>query len=367
MLYSQAVPRPALKFQEFIPLAPYTTLRIGGPARFFCEVEGEAELAEAVSFAKERNLPLFVLGGGSNLLVSDAGFDGVVLRVGAPVSKGERRDRESVLLEVGAGENWDDVVLYAVDRGYAGIECLAGIPGDVGGTPVQNVGAYGQEVAETIVQVRAYDLETGTFVDLDHEACRFGYRRSLFNTEARRRYIVTAVTYKLRPGGEPALRYADVKRHFAAQIDRGEKLTLRQVYDAVRSIREQKGMLAGQGGADGRSAGSFFKNPVVPSTVVAEVALRAGCSAAEVPQYRAGEGMVKLPAAWLVEQAGFHKGIAMGRAAISSRHTLALVNLGDATAAELIVLRDAVMKAVLDKFAVHLEQEPVMLGFSSPH
>src|ERR1700756_3320736 len=158
MLYSQAVPRPALKFQEFIPLAPYTTFRIGGPARFFCEVQHEAELVEAVKFAKERNLPLFVLGGGSNLLVSDAGLEGVVLRVGFPVSKGERHHRESVVLEVGAGENWDDVVLHAVDRGYAGIECLAGIPGDVGGTPVQNVGAYGQEVAETILQVRAYDL-----------------------------------------------------------------------------------------------------------------------------------------------------------------------------------------------------------------
>jgi UDP-N-acetylmuramate dehydrogenase len=365
MLYSQAVPRPALKFQEFIPLAPYTTFRIGGPARFFREVEGEAELAEAVSFAKERNLPLFVLGGGSNLLVSDAGFDGLVLRVGVAVSKGERREGESVLLEAGAGENWDDVVLYAVDRGYAGIECLAGIPGDVGGTPVQNVGAYGQEVAETIVQVRAYDLETGTFVDLDHQACRFGYRRSLFNAEARGRYIVTAVTYKLRPGGEPALRYADVKRHFAAQFDRGEKPSLRQVYEAVRSIREQKGMLAGQGGPDGRSAGSFFKNPVIPSASLAQIALKSGRRSEEIPQYPAGDGMVKLAAAWLVEQSGFHKGFAMGRAAISSRHTLALVNLGDATAAELIALRDAVTTAVQNRFAIQLEQEPVMLGFSS--
>jgi len=367
MLYSQAVPCPALKFQEFIPLAPYTTFRIGGPARFFCEVEGEAEIAEVVSFAKERNLPLFVLGGGSNLLVSDAGFDGVVLRVGVPVSKRERRDRESVLLEVSAGENWDDVVLYAVDRGYAGIECLAGIPGDAGGTPVQNVGAYGQEVAETIVRVRAYDLETGTFVDLDHEACRFGYRRSLFNAEARGRYIVTAVTYKLRPGGEPALRYADVKRHFAAQFERGEKPSLRQVYEAVRSIREQKGMLAGQGGPDGRSAGSFFKNPVIPSATLPQIALKAECRSEDVPRYPAGDGRVKLAAAWLVEQAGFHKGFAMGRAAISSRHTLALVNLGDATAAELIALRDAVMRAVQDKFAIQLEQEPVMLGFPSTH
>jgi UDP-N-acetylmuramate dehydrogenase len=367
MLYSQAVPRPALKIQEFIPLAPYTTLRIGGPARFFCEVEGEAEIAEAVSFAKERKLPLFVLGGGSNLLVSDAGFDGVVLRAGVPVSRGERRDRESVLLEVGAGENWDNVVLYAVDRGYAGIECLAGIPGDVGGTPVQNVGAYGQEVAETIVKVRVYDLETGMFVDLDHEACRFGYRRSLFNSEARGRYIVTSVTYKLRPGGEPALRYADVKRHFAAQFERGEKPSLRQVYEAVRSIREQKGMLAGQGGPDGRSAGSFFKNPVIPSANLPQIALNAECRSEDVPRYPAGDGLVKLAAAWLVEQAGFHKGFGMGRAAISSRHTLALVNLGDATAAELIALRDAVMTAVENKFDIQLEQEPVMLGFPSMH
>src|SRR3984957_18236582 len=221
MLYSQAVPRPGLKFQEFIPLAAYTTFRIGGPARFFCEVEDEAEVAEAVSFAKERNLPLFVLGGGSNLLVSDAGFGGVVLRVGVPVSKGERRDGDSVILEIGAGENWDDVVLYAVDRGFAGIECLAGIPGDVGGTPVQNVGAYGQEVAETIAQVRAYDLETGAFVDLNHEACRFGYRRSLFNAEARGRYIVTAVTYKLRTGGEPAMRSAGLSRCFAGRVAAG--------------------------------------------------------------------------------------------------------------------------------------------------
>jgi UDP-N-acetylmuramate dehydrogenase len=354
-----------LNVQEFVPLAPYTTFRIGGPARFFCEVEGEADVAEAVSFAKERNLPLFVLGGGSNLLVSDAGFDGVVLRLGVPFAKCERRDGESVLLEVGAGENWDDVVRYAVDCGYAGIECLAGIPGDVGGTPVQNVGAYGQEVAETIVQVRAYDLETRTFVDLDHEACRFSYRRSLFNAEARGRYIVTAVTYKLRPGGEPALRYADVRRHFAAQFERGEKPSLRQVYEAVRSIREQKGMLAGQGGPDGRSAGSFFKNPVIPSATLSQIALKSGRRSEEVPQSPAGDGRVKLAAAWLVEQSGFHKGFAMGRAAISSRHTLALVNLGDATAAELIALRDAVMTAVKDKFAIQLEQEPVMLGFPS--
>ena len=367
MLYSQAVPTTSLQFQEHVPLAPFTTLRIGGPARFFCEVKTEAELFEAVQFGQQRKLPLFVLGGGSNLLVSDAGFDGLVMRIGVAAAKRERREGESVVLEVGAGENWDDVVRYAVDRGYAGIECLAGIPGDAGGTPVQNVGAYGQEVAETILQVRAYDLEARNFVDLDHASCRFGYRRSLFNADARGRYIVTAISYKLRPGGDPALRYSDVKRHFAAALERGEKPTLRQVYDAVRSIREQKGMRAGQGGPDGRSAGSFFKNPVVPSATLSQIAFKGGCRPEEIPQYSAEDGRVKLAAAWLVERAGFHKGFAMGRAAISSRHTLALVNLGGATATELIVLRDAVMTAVQNKFGVPLEQEPVMLGFPSTH
>jgi UDP-N-acetylmuramate dehydrogenase len=365
MLYSQAVPTTSLQVQENVPLAPFTTFRIGGPARFFCEVKTEAELFEAVQFSQQRKLPLFILGGGSNLLVSDAGFDGLVMRIGVTASKRERRESESVVLEVGAGENWDDVVRYAVDRGYAGIECLAGIPGDAGGTPVQNVGAYGQEVAETILQVRAYDLEARNFVDLDHAACRFGYRRSLFNADARGRYIVTAVTYKLRPGGDPALRYADVKRHFAAALERGERPTLRQVYDAVRSIREQKGMRAGQGGPDGRSAGSFFKNPVVPSATLSQIAIKGGYSQEDIPQYPGEDGRVKLAAAWLVEQAGFYKGFAMGRAAISSRHTLALVNLGGATATELIALRDAVMTAVQNKFGVPLEQEPVMLGFPS--
>ncbi len=351
-----------IQIQEQVPLAPFTTLGIGGSARLFCEARTEAEIAEAAQLARDRSLPLFVLGGGSNLLVSDAGFDGLVMRVAVKSTK-EHREGNNVLLEAGAGENWDSFVLYAVERGYAGIECLAGIPGDVGGTPVQNVGAYGQEVAETIAKVRAYDLETREFVDLDHEACRFGYRRSLFNADARGRYIVTSVIYKLRFNAEPALRYADVKRYFASQIERGEQPTLRQVCDGVRSIRELKGMLAGQGGPDGQSAGSFFQTPVVASSLVPQIAQSAGCPTQEVPQYAAGEGKVKLAAAWLVEQSGFHKGFAMGRVAISSRHTLALINLGDATAAELIALRDTVTNAVQDKFGIALEQEPVMLGF----
>lgn len=348
--------------RESVLLAPYTTLQIGGPARYFCQAASEAEVEQVAAFALDRHLPLFVLGGGSNVLVSDAGFDGVALRVGISNRTQEGREGERVLIEAGAGENWNDLVLDTVTKGYAGIECLAGIPGDVGGTPVQNVGAYGQEVAETIVKVRAFDLSSRRFVELDHADCGFAYRQSVFNTDARGRYIVTAVTYALRPGGEPALRYADLSRYFATALEAGEKPSLREVYDAVRSIREGKGMLAGQGGADGRSVGSFFKNPVVSLDAIEEVAMGAGCREDEVPRYPAGEGRVKLPAAWLVEHAGFRKGFAMGRAAISSRHTLALVNLGGATFAEMIALRDAVVEGVKIRFGVQLEQEPVLLG-----
>jgi len=351
-----------LQIQEYVPLAPYTTLGIGGPARYFCVAGTEAEVEEGARFARENGLPLFLLGGGSNVLVSDSGFEGVVMQIGTTIPKQERVDGETVLLEVGAGEDWNEVVLYAVERGYAGIECLAGIPGDVGGTPVQNVGAYGQEVAETIVRVRVFDLEARRFRDLDHADCGFAYRKSVFNSSERGRYAVTAVTYRLRPGGEPALRYADVKHHFAIRLEQGEVPSLREVYDAVRSIREKKGMLAGQGGRDGRSAGSFFKNPVIALAQVERVAVQAESTPADVPIYPAKNGMVKLSAAWLMERAGFHKGFAMGNVAISSRHTLALVNLGGATAAEVIELRDAVIEGVKEKFSIQLEQEPVLLG-----
>lgn len=337
-------------------LAPFTTLEIGGESRFFCEIRSEDELVAAVKEARRSSLPLFVLGGGSNLVVSDKGFDGLTLRIGL-TGIDEMSEGGHVLVRAAAGEDWDGLVRYAVDRGYAGIECLAGIPGSVGGTPVQNVGAYGQEVSTTIVRVRAFDLANDMFVELDGQACGFSYRSSIFNGETRGRYIVVSVIYRLLPGGEPALRYADLKKYFV-----GKTPALREVYEGVREIRAGKGMLAGQGGVDGRSAGSFFKNPVVPVEAIARIAGQAGCGADEVPQYPAEPGKVKLPAAWLVERAGFHKGFQMGRVGISTRHTLALVNLGGATAAELIALRDVVVVGVEQRFGVRLQQEPVQLG-----
>ncbi len=339
-----------MRFEEFVSLAPYTTFWIGGRARWFVRATTENELAETVEFARERELPFFVLGGGSNLLVSDHGFPGVVLHVEL---KGIRQDGDC--FDVAAGEPWDAFVNHAVERKFAGIECLAGIPGTVGATPVQNVGAYGQEVAETIVCVRALDTKTNQVVDLAQAECEFAYRRSIFNSTERGRYIVTAVTYRLQAAGEPNLGYADLRRRFPADA----RPSLRDVSDAVREIRHAKGMLIVEGEPDCRSAGSFFKNPVVSAADYARIAAEAAGSA---PSYPAGEGQVKLPAAWLVEHAGFPKGYTMGRAGISSRHTLALINRGGATADDVLALAEQIRTKVREKFGVELAMEPVLLG-----
>jgi UDP-N-acetylmuramate dehydrogenase len=339
-----------MHFREHVPLAPYTTFHIGGPARWFAEARSEAEILEAVDFARTRSLPLFVLGGGSNLLVSDDGFPGLVLRIAL---KGIGQEDE--IFCVAAGEDWDSFVTHVVRQNYAGVECLAGIPGTVGGTPVQNVGAYGQEVAETIVAVRVIDLKSLEIKELTPAHCAFSYRRSIFNSIERGRYIVTRVDYTLEKDGPSRLIYADLKKHFAGNANP----SLAEVSAAVRNIRHSKGMLIVEGDPDCRSAGSFFKNPVVS----AEHFARIGAAYAEpVPHYPAPEGQIKLPAAWLVDQAGFHKGYALGSAGISSRHTLALINRGNAKAADILELRDRIVAAVEQRFSIRLEPEPVFLG-----
>jgi UDP-N-acetylmuramate dehydrogenase len=343
--------------QQNIPLAPYTTLQIGGPARYFAQVHTEPELLAAVSFGRERSLPIFVLGGGSNLLVGDSGFAGLVLHIAIqqPLSSS---DRDGLLYEtVPAGLEWNDFVLSICEQGISGIECLAGIPGSVGGTPVQNVGAYGQEVSETIVSVRALDLDTMQFVDLANAECGFAYRRSIFNTTHRGRYIVTAVTFRFDPTRKPHLTYADLTRHFGAS-----QPTPLEVYFAVRDIRHSKGMLLVDGEPDCRSAGSFFKNPVVDPGVLDRIASTLDLPKDKIPRWPAENNQIKLPAAWLLERAGFVKGYAKGAAGISSRHTLALINRGNASAAELIALRDSIQQKVDSLFGIRLEQEPVQLG-----
>jgi UDP-N-acetylmuramate dehydrogenase len=343
-----------LQIREEIPLAPLTTFGIGGPARYFAEARTEEEIVEAVFWARKRGVPLFVLGGGSNLLVRDAGFAGLVLKIavmGVEACGGG-------VFDVGAGEVWDRFVETMMGVDMAGVECLAGIPGSVGGTPVQNVGAYGQEVAETIESVRAFDRERLEWVELDKAACRFRYRESLFNTDEPGRYIVTRVRFRLRPLGEPTLRYADLQQRFAGR----EGVTLMEVATAVREIRRDKGMLLVEGDPDCRSAGSFFKNPIVGSEMLAEIAAAAGVEESKVPHWPAGEGRAKVPAAWLLEQAGFVKGYGLGRAGISTRHTLALTNRGGATFADVERLQEQIVDGVRERFGITLEREPVLLG-----
>jgi UDP-N-acetylmuramate dehydrogenase len=344
-----------MDIRENVELAPFTTLGIGGRARWFCEAASEDEVVEAVSWTRQCSLPLFVLGGGSNLLVSDSGFRGLVLRVGL-LGVAWSDDGTDRLFSAGAGEDWDRFVSRAVAEDCAGVECLAGIPGTVGGTPVQNVGAYGQEVAETIERVRVLDLETLTFAEMASAECGFAYRSSVFNSTARGRYLVVRVDYRLKRGGRANLRYADLTRVFSE----GEKPRLVDVTAAVRRIRHSKGMLLVEGEPNCRSAGSFFKNPVISVEQFRELVARLGV---QPPNYPAGEGWVKLAAAWLIEQAGFQKGFVLGRAGISSLHTLALINRGGATAAELLALRDAIVAGVSARFGIALQMEPVMVGF----
>jgi UDP-N-acetylmuramate dehydrogenase len=341
-----------VEFLEDVPLAPFTTLGIGGPARWFATARTQDDVAEAVLFATEHALPLFVLGGGSNLLVADAGFPGLVLHMGI---RGRDLSEHDSLLRAGAGEDWDDLVQFAAERNLSGVECLAGIPGTVGGTPVQNVGAYGQEVAETIRTVRCFDIQTSRFVELPNEACEFAYRTSVFNTRERGRYIVTRVDFALTRDGAPKLTYADLRKQFSF----GESPTLHATADAVRAIRRTKSMVVEASDPNSRSAGSFFQNPVVDARVLAQVSQAAEVEAASIPNWPVGENHIKLPAAWLLERAGFVRGYIMGRAGISTNHTLALINRGGCTAAEMESLRDRIVVTVHRLFGITLLQEPV--------
>lgn len=341
-----------------MPLAPLTTLQVGGPARFFVETTSERDIKRALEFAASESLPVIVLGGGSNILVSDAGFDGLVIRICLKgiVRMSASDSRGRVLVTAQAGEVWDDLVEYAVEQDLAGLECLSGIPGLVGGTPIQNVGAYGQEVSETLVAVRCRDRESGRIVTLSAEDCAFSYRGSVFNSTLAGRYIVLSVSFALQPGGPPKLVYKDLREHFQER-----PATLAEARAAVLDIRRAKSMVIDPTDPNSRSAGSFFKNPIVEGPKLSAIAAAAGTPA--VPHFDAGGGMVKVPAAWLIENAGFYKGYALGNAGISSKHALALVNRGGASAADIVRLKDEITAAVRAKFAIDLAPEPIFIGF----
>jgi UDP-N-acetylmuramate dehydrogenase len=270
-----------------------------------------------------------------------------------------------VLFSVGAGVNWDDFVAQAVAQNCAGVECLSGIPGSVGGTPVQNVGAYGQEVADTIESVRAFDLRNpdlkeDRIVVLPKPACGFRYRASIFNSTERGRYIILRVNYRLKRGGAPSLKYADLQKHFA---ERKTPPSLAETREAVREIRRSKGMLIVPGDDDCRSAGSFFKNPVLSEAQFKDLAARAAAKGLEIPSYPALDAQKKVSAAWLVEHSGFSKGYAVGAAGISHKHALALINRGDAKASDMVGLKDEIQHGVQEAWGILLEPEPVFVGF----
>ena len=346
---------------ENVPLAPLTTLGVGGPARFFAEAHTEGELREAIDYSRSHKLPLFVLGGGSNLVVADEGFAGVVVHIAIKgIDESDAGDKR--LFQAGAGEDWDALVAHAVKMNCAGVECLSGIPGTVGATPVQNVGAYGQEVADTITNVYALDLESGEVNEFSNEACGFAYRSSIFNTIARGRFIILGARFALEKNGAPKIEYRDLKNHFAGP---GGRPTLGEVRKAVREIRHSKAMLIVEGDEDCRSAGSFFKNPIVSAAKFADLQAIAKKRGVQIPSFPAANGEVKVPAAWLVEHSGFAKGTTHGRAGISRRHALAIVNRGGATAAEVVALKDEIQRAVSGHFGIDLHPEPVFLGFET--
>jgi UDP-N-acetylmuramate dehydrogenase len=344
--------------QENVILAPLTTMGVGGPARFFVDASSTEEVREAIAYAKSRNLPLFILGGGSNLVVSDAGWPGLVLKVSL-LGINHRHGHGTAYFDVGAGEDWDSFVAATVQHHCAGIECLSGIPGSVGGTPVQNVGAYGQEVAETIDSVVALDVESGEEEEFEKSDCGFGYRSSIFNTSARGRYVILRVTYALVHDGKPRLAYADLQKQFANR----KEPTVAEVREAVRQIRASKGMLLTPGDPDARSAGSFFKNPVLTENEFESLKRRAAARGLEIPNYPALAARRKVSAAWLVEQSGFSKGFGNGHVGISRKHALAIVNRGGATSAEVIQLKNEIQARVQQQWEIQLEPEPVLLGF----
>jgi UDP-N-acetylmuramate dehydrogenase len=349
---------PTVIPQAQVPLSQFSTLGVGGPARWFLKAEHVDDVRGAHAWSREMALPLFVLGGGSNLVISDEGFSGLIVQVALEGTEVSRDGRDTVV-RAAAGESWDGVVAATVARGLAGVECLSGIPGTVGGTPIQNVGAYGQEIADTIESVTVFDTETAELLALQPDQCRFSYRMSRFKQEDAGRFIVCDISLRLRPG-RPAPDYPDVITHLE-QAGIGSP-TVADVREAVLAIRRRKGMVVDADDADTKSVGSFFMNPVVTEDVRERLGSDTGRA---VPGFALSGGRVKIPAAWLIEQAGFHKGHADGAAAISTKHPLAIVNRGGATARDVLRLATRIKRQVLDQFGVCLRPEPVFVGFTS--
>ncbi len=352
-----------LQLSENVPLAPHTSLGVGGNARYFLDALDEHDLAEGLNFAETRGCPTFILGRGSNLVISDAGFDGLVIRMRLRGIR-DQTISKTALISVAAGEEWDAFVQYAVERNLGGVEALSGIPGSVGATPIQNVGAYGQEVSEAVETVKVLDRKTMICRHLTCAECGFSYRESIFNGSELNRYIILEVSFRLLQDAAPCLRYEDIRRRLSER----DRPTLLDVRKAVLEIRGEKAMLLKEGDPDCRSAGSFFKNPVLDAASIAAIEEAARTKGSltwgeSIPCHKTASGDIKIPAAWLIERAGFFKGYTRGQVAISSRHSLALTNRGNATAVEIINLMREIQSGVFAIFKIRLRPEPVFVGF----
>ena len=347
-----------LIIEKNVSLAELTTLKIGGAAKFFARAETENHIGEALSFAEANDLQIFILGGGSNVLIADAGFDGLVLQIavkGISVAKSGNKFK----VTANAGEDWDAFCAFAVGENLQGVECLSGIPGFVGGTPVQNVGAYGQEVSETICRVRAFDRSEKKFVELSNADCQFAYRASLFNSSGKNRFVVSAVTFALNKDATPKIFYRDLREKFGERVP-----DLPEIRHAVLQIRAAKSMVINENDPNSRSAGSFFKNPIVSRAQFSEIEKLASEQGIQsVPCFKYDRQNVKIPAAWLIENGGFGKGFKLGSVGISTNHSLALINRGGATAGEMITLKNEIQARIKEIFDIELQLEPIFVGF----
>ncbi len=335
-------------------LAGHTTLRVGGPARRFVPATTEADLVSAVKGCDERGEPVLILGGGSNTLIGDDGFDGTVVSV---ATRGIQADEVTAcggaFLTAAAGEPWDALVARAVAEECTGVEALSGIPGTVGATPIQNVGAYGQEVASAIARVRTWDRRDNKVTTFSVAECGFGYRASRFKSEPGR-WLVLDVSFQFKLGSLSApIRYAELAGRLGVQL--GERAPMTAVRDAVLALRRGKGMVVDPADHDTWSAGSFFTNPTLAAAAAARLP-------ADAPRYPMADGQVKMSAAWLIDHAGFHKGYGTPPATLSTKHVLALTNRGGATAGDILALAREVRDGVRDRFGVVLTPEPTLVG-----
>ena len=338
-------------------LADYTTLRLGGPAGRFVEATTEQELIDAVADRDAAAEPVLVLAGGSNLVVADEGFPGTVVHITTRGVAVDQDARSAATVTVAAGENWDGFVAHAVGQGWVGIEALCGVPGSVGATPIQNVGAYGQEVSQTIASVHCWDRSAREVATFAAAECGFGYRTSRFKQDPQR-YVVLSVTFQFTLGdlGAP-VRYAEVARTLG--VDAGERAPMTQVRDIVLGLRAGRGMVLDADDPDTWSAGSFFTNPFLTDE-------QAKTLPDDAPRWEQADGTVKTSAAWLIERSGFGRGYGNDRVSLSTKHTLALTNRGGATTADLVALASEIQRGVEARFGVWLVNEPVLVGCELP-